>query len=318
MITYSDLAFMFDSGGLLVGRGRGELTTGVTDVATSVSVTMSLTGVDDTVSPALSVPAAVTPMDPFAAFAVVSSEPLPTMQTTQPLLRAAGGDTVVLTPHGDLDGNFVNAFLKPSVVLRFGEQYRVDMTGVRDFAGNPAVARDINGLVFTTAPVPPLVAADGFESVTTATLGGAQVLSGTGTPIISGSRSLYIPPVASGVGSGPATQLALRLAVTPGSTTVRFSYRYVNQDSGTSTYFTVGSVGGSYRNFAPPLNLNVMTSATIGTTLVMLGPLDTAVNPLPADAAGDIVLERVAQIESSSCGPRRPIPGIIIDDLRTE
>ena len=64
--------------------------------------------------------------------------------------------------------------------------------GITDLAGNapPPAARPPS----PPAPPPPLVAADGFESVTDATLGGAQVLSGAGAPVITGARSLYIPP----------------------------------------------------------------------------------------------------------------------------
>jgi hypothetical protein len=311
-VTYTDLSFTFDPSGRLLGKGRGQLTTAVTDVASSVPVTMSLTGVADTVSPALALSPLGPLTDPFTSFRVVSSEPLPPL-TAFAALRAASGDVVVLTPSvGGASSLSVFGFAKPDVVLRFGEQYSVEIAGTSDFAGNSAVPA--GSLAFETAPAPPLVAADGFESVTGTTLGGAQVLSGATEPILSGSRSLYIPPVPSIGASGPATQLALRLTVPPGGAGVLFTYRTVNPGTASSATFLVGSVGHSYVSYSPPLGGGMTTTATIGGSQVTLGPVGTATIPFAPDATGEIILERVIPA-ASPCGLNPPASGIIIDDL---
>src|SRR4029078_4137633 len=132
-------------------------------------------------------------------------------------------------------------FTKPAVLLRYGEAYRVDITGMSDFAGNAATGN----LEFTTRAPLPLVADDGFESLTDTMLGGAQVLSGAGAPIINGTRSLYVPPGDAIAPGGPTTQMALRLAVAPGSKMVRFAYRAGNPGASQTPYFSLASVGGS-------------------------------------------------------------------------
>ena len=99
-------------------------------------------------------------------------------------------------------------------------------------------------LDFMTRPAPPLIAEDGFESVATATLGGAQVVTGTDAPTISGcAQSLH--PADDGRGGGGQTQVALRLAVTPGDSVLRFSYRFVNPSGFSNTRYAVASPGGT-------------------------------------------------------------------------
>ena len=63
------------------------------------------------------------------------------------------------------------------------------------------------------------------------------------------------------------------------------------------------------------------TTVTSGGTTWTLGPVTTASFPLPADAAGEVVLQRTFSVTTSNCGPPRPplsVAGIIIDDLRVE
>ena len=101
---------------------------------------------------------------------------------------------------------FVRVMAKPSRLLRYSDEYRVTLDGVTDLDGN--APPPTTALTFTTRAPPPLVAEDGFESVTDATLGGAQVLSGAGAPTIEGARSLYIPPATSIGGAGHADRAA--------------------------------------------------------------------------------------------------------------
>ena len=312
-VSYDRVGFNIDASGRLTGAARGQLTTFQTDLGSSAVVTASLTGVADTVTPTLALTTDGSDIaDPFSAFWVSSPEPLPV--ESYPALRAAGGDVVSLTPSPP--NTFIVTFGKPNILLRYGETYTVDLNGIADFAGNRAAPT--NALTFNTKAAPPLVAADGFESVTDATLGGAEVLSGAGAPTISGSRSLYVPPGTT-VGMPPTTQLALRVAIVPGNTVLRFSYRNVTL-SPTATFgaqIKVASVGGSIVSMVLPDGNGQATAAVIDQTSVTLGPLMTAAIGLPDGAAGEVVLARTTQWVS--CGlPYPAAPGIIIDDLRAE
>jgi len=315
-VQYDSLAFNIDATGRLMGAGHGQLTTFQTDVGNSALVTTSLTGFPDTVTPTLALVTDGSDIaDPFPAFSVSSPEPLPL--DSHAVLRGAGGDVIGLTPYPKGDG-FVTGFAMPAaILLRYGETYTVDIGGLADFAGN--LAASTNALTFNTKPPPPLVAADGFESVTDTMLGGAEVLSGTGDPTISGSRSLYIPPVTM-YALPPTTQLALRIAVAPGNTLLRFSYRNVTTApiAPFGANFKVASVGGSIVSASLPAPVGTGTSAMIDGVSVTVGPVMTATINLPADAAGEVVLARITQW-GGSCGlPYPPPAGIIIDDLRVE
>jgi len=315
-VSYDALSFTFDPAGRLLGSGSGQMSTYAENFGQAVATTMSMTGDLDSVGPTLSLSAARDFEDPFTSFAVASSEPVPT--DTWPLLRSQSGDEMALTP-SSTSGGYVTAFLKPEVLLRYGETYRIDFAGVADFAGNPAGGGTTAGLGFTTVAAPPLIAADGFESVTAATLGGAQVLSGTGAPIISGTRSLYVPPV-SGIGDfGNVTQLALRVTVTPGSKVLRFSYRDVNPGTTTTASFSIASVGGSIVGGVACAAGAAATTATIGGVQVTLSPIATMSIDLPDDASSEIVVARRIWLNGNCGGPMvAPVPGIIIDDMRTE
>lgn len=319
-VYYTDLAFTLDPAGLLSGSGSGRLILnggGGCNMNYTGDATMSLTGTLDTVAPVLAIAAAGDLTDPFSSFGVFSSEPLPG-QTAHPVLRSASGDTVVFAPSFTTSDSFITAFVKPTVVLRFGEQYSIDLTGMTDFAGNAAVAPDVGGLGFVTAAVPPLIPADGFESASGATLGGGEVLSGPGDPIISGTRSLYIPPGDSPANGTTKTQLALRLSAAPGKTFLRFSYRTVDAVDAGNAYFAVGSVGGSMTTIVLPADGSGSTTATIRGAQVSLGPVATWALELPTDATGEIVFERIAQPTICPGFPAPPTAGIIIDDLRVE
>ena len=154
---------------------------------------MVLTGVRDTEPPILTLSAAGDIADPWTPFWVVSSEPLPGQQV-RPCSGRRRGDAMVLGAPTGMEA-FVRVMAKPARLLRYSDEYRVTLDGVTDLDGNPPPPT--TALTFTTRAPPPLVAEDGFESVTDATLGGAQVLSGAGAPTIEGARSLYIPPATS-------------------------------------------------------------------------------------------------------------------------
>jgi len=174
--------------------------------------------------------------------------------------------------------------------------------------------------MFTTRAAPPLIPGDGFESVTDATLGGAQVLSGAGAPVLTGARSLYIPPAISLGPSGRQTQLAVRLSVGANQHFVRFDFRTVNPADALISWIVAG-IGGEIETATPESDAGVATTpATIDGTQVLLGPTRTAEIVLRPDARGEVVVARVASQSGGGCGapPAPPVPGAIIDNLRVE
>jgi hypothetical protein len=314
-VTYQEMTFTLAADGTLSGTGRGSLVTFSGDVGTSVAVTMTLSGVADRVAPTFNLKSAGTLGDPFSAVSLTASEPLP--DTSQPRLVGAGGAEIPFVAAAT--NGFVATFNAPNKLLRFDETYRVVVDGIADFAGNAAAA---SSLQFTTKPAPPLIAEDGFESATGTTLGGAQVLAGSGAPTITGTHSLYIPPAGDGIAGRPrATQLALRLSVAPGDTVVRFAYRIVNKSPrGGAGLVAVASVGGTIGTTPIATQNDAPTSAMIGGQQVSLGPVVTGEIPLPADAAGEIVFAQIdSGAPSASCSlPPGTLSGLIIDDLRVE
>ena len=314
-LLYSALGFAIDASGTsLSGSGYGTLTTSDPVIETSTDATMVLTGVRDTEPPILTLSAAGDIADPWTAFWVVSSEPLPGQQV-RPVLRSATGDAMVLGAPTGMN-TFVRVMAKPSRLLRYSDDYRVTLDGVTDLDGNPPPPT--TALTFKTRAPPPLVSEDGFESVTDTTLGGAQVLSAADAPTIEGARSLYIPPAASI--AGRVTQFALRLPILSGNTVLHFSYRSVNPGDAFGVYFVVASVGGTIGTVTlPPDGAGATTPATIGGTQVLLGPTMTATIGLPGRRPRR---DRPRPPRGPGLHLRRPRAapraGLIIDDLYAE
>jgi hypothetical protein len=315
-VSYDDMQFTIEADGSLTGAGRGQLVTVSGDVAYSAAATMSLSGGPDTQAPTLALTGGAT--DPFVTFAIVASEPLPPDVTAS--LNAANGELYMLAPSGTT-GTFITGFQKPAIMLRYATQYFITTGGITDFARNAPIAG--NNLTFTTRALPPLAAEDGFESVTDATFGGVQVLSGAGAPTLSGARSLYIPPTSGVPTTTTQPQFLVRLMLTQGDTVVRFAYRTVTAGT-TSTSFPygatwlLGSEGGMIASPSLPPDAGATTPATIGGAQVTLGPLMTATFTLPPDAHSEVALQRTAQSYAGCGGPMPPISGLIIDDLRAE
>ena len=314
-VQYDQLTLAIDASGRLSGNSQGG---GVYDEqegrATTYSASISLVGVPDEEPPVLSLVSDGDVTDPFASFSLVASEPLPS--GASPELMSATGDRFSFTTNSP--PAFVVSFQSPATLLRFGEVYTIAIDGISDFAGNAAVPAATLGL--TTKPAPPLVAPDGFESVVSDTLGGAQVLSETGAPIIDGTKSLYIAP-ASAMQRPRITQLALRLALAPGDTVVAFAYQIVSPELGGCGTFSLGSVGGTIVTWSPDAGVGTTTATFPGGAQYSLGPVATASIALPPDATGEVVLAlALPPVGSPSCGAGYggDASGIIIDDLQTE
>ena len=273
----------------------------------------AFTGTADVTPPALA-PNNLFLTDPFADWSIATTEPLPKSLTAKAHLVGDTGPTIELEPAtGPMGAGPVVmlGFRKPNVVLKPGATYTVSADGLVDFAGNAAVAATPRQVAAIVAA--PLVPEDGFESATSATLGGATVVT---TNAIAGSRSLYVgfagAPALGGV--APGNTLVVRLALQPGDTAVRFSFRSVGRDASASfpvTYATVGSVGGqiAWRSIGDSGGSSVTSGE------VTLGPLGTMTVPLPADAAGEVVVGLATQF---TCSPLADPGGMLVDDLRAE
>jgi hypothetical protein len=314
-VRYDDLELTVDTAaGTLTGSGRGQINKVDGDVVDSSAATVTLTGTADTQPPTVGIytPGAMI-SDPFVPFTFSSSEPLP--PDSRPVFRSATGDVVTPTC---LPGDAFYVDCTPPGLLPFDQAYTVDVANVADFAGNRATTDD-RLLIFGTGSAPMLVAADGFESQTDMTLfGTASFVSAPNFPVISGVRSLYVPPE----GVQPAfagTTFALRLPIAPGATVLRFSYRILLRDTtpGSDATYLVGSVGSPLVTTMLPTTNGTTEPVTIGGAQFTLGPLATATINLPDPNAAEVMLARTVQ--PPACG--RPLPppgGIIIDDLRTE
>jgi hypothetical protein len=314
-IQYSQITISRAANGTLTGTAQGTASgySPNSDLGQSATVTSVLAGVPDAMAPVLAVSRDGADDDPVSALTVIASEPL--TPDARPVL-VAGGVSVPLDLPSNASTAFSHDFYGPGTLLRYGQDYQVRVDGITDFAGLPATG----GATFTTRAAPPLVAEDGFESATGTALGGAQVLTGTGAPALSGASSVYIPPLNSGFGGSRArmTRLALRLAVTAGDTVVRFAYRLVTPTTrGLSVY--VASEGGKIGS--AQLGSSAATTTTTATIPgqgdVSLGPLTTAEIPLPPDVGSEVVVfESVSRWPGGL--PPPPVPGVIIDDLRVE
>jgi hypothetical protein len=315
-VIYNDLNFTIDDSGRLSGTGRGSRATYDPAGGTNVPATMVLAGIPDVDPPTLSLAAGGDLADPWTPLWVVASEPLPVGQPP-PALRSLGGDLVLFAAQSNNEP-FVAVLARPTRMLRFGDQYRVTFDGLTDFAGHPPTSAA--SATFTTRPLPPLIAADGFESITDETVGGARILSGPGAPTISGARSLYLPPVDSLGTSSTVTQFALRVPIAAGDTVVRFAYRTVNPGDTSNIYYVIASVGGPIGTAVLPADVGgATTPATIDQTSVTLGAIQTATIGLPASTYVEIVLARTASQPAACGGPApRPVPGLLLDDLRAE
>jgi hypothetical protein len=322
-VSYERVELTIDSAaGTLAGTGRGRAfyVPPTSDVGSTIGVVASLAGGPDTEPPTFRASVSGTGVDPFSSLTVTASEPLPP-STTLIVVDGRGG-RVDLAPSTVAADAAFSFFPSPFRMWRYGESYTI-VTDVRDFAGNPSAA---SALTFMTAPPPPLAPEDGFEGATGATFAGAEVLSGAGAPTLAGARSLYIPPLPQVFppGRGDMTQLAVRVAIDAADTTLRFSYRTVNPNAASNgtadPYFLLGAEGGEVRNAVLGPDAAAATPATIpGQGDVTLGPLMTAAIALPpgAGAAGAITLVRKVR---ACCGglPGPSVPGLILDDLRTE
>jgi hypothetical protein len=306
------------AGRALSGRATGQAFFASPDATpTTMPFEAILDGVPDTTAPFLIVPAGATIDDPLSSFDVWVSEPLPPTA----LARMVGGDGAVsgLVPQviaGDVP--LIASFSKPSLTLPPGVSFQALFSDdVTDLAGNAAPMGE--ALRLENVGAAPLVPADGFESATDATLGGAAIVrSGPGIPI-GGLASVYIgqedSPIPAGLTLTP--KLAVRIAVPPGATKLIFSYRELAFDNKADVGFVqLGSVGR-----APGPATQIPTVATFQT--VSWGgqtfdesPVATMDVSLPDEIGPEVIV--VIRSAPLPCTLGFGSPGLLIDDLRLE
>jgi hypothetical protein len=298
----------------LQGRADGSAQISCGDCSFNVPFTAEVTGAPDVTSPFLSLSGGST-TGPFAQPSFIASEPLPT--TARAWLRTESGDKVDLVP--------ITAADEPSLVIGFHEPnvlppsdgFTVEFDGLTDFAGRTGGGGPPLRLEGFAAP---LVPEDGFEGETKAQVGGAAVLVGASAPLtpISGNVSAFIGnsnvPAIPGVKFG--SSLNVRLAVHPGDTKVRFSYRML-ANGGTAT-LDLGAVGHA------PSATQTIGASVAGTPTSWLGKTvnvsgtQTQESALPADATSEVVVS--IQIFAFNCGPfvSQDVAALLIDDLAVE
>jgi hypothetical protein len=319
-IVFDEIVFSdFSHGGAFHGTARGNATYQMGDQVFSVDMTATLEGRADATPPVPRLAAgAVSPLEPFT---VSLSEPLPATATAS-LLSTTTGKTIPLDVRRDSSNQAITAFLKPAVVLDYADVYKVVPDEIVDFAG--LAAADGASLILRTGAPPTLVPEDGFESVAGDTFGGAGVLHGGPLTPIAGETSLILNTgFGGGFGFLPyhlGPGVALRLAVSPGDTVVRFKAQLVAvYELQQATFFgdvRVGSPGGTLGRLT---NITARDFAKVTLPVdgdVYVSPVATIELPLPAGTTDQVVFE-IAGV-TGGCGLPPPPTALIIDDLRVE
>jgi hypothetical protein len=304
-------------GATVRGRANGSAQISCGDCSFRVPFIADVTGGPDVTAPSLSLARGST-TGPFGRPSFFANEPLPT--TARAWLSTGASEKTELVPFmAAADPSLVIGFNAPNV-LPASSAFTLAFDGLTDFAGHTGSATVPLRLDGFAAP---LVQADGFESETGTQVGGAAIL-GPDAPIapISGKQSLYIggakAPAIAGAKFGPS--LNVRLAVQPGATKVRFSYRTIwTGPSVTGPTLDVGAVGhapAATQTTGGPAN-GTPTPWPDG-QVVNVSALQTQESALPADATGEVVVS--INSLGFQCGffQLPQTTGLQIDDLHVE
>jgi hypothetical protein len=305
--------------GLAAGSVSGTATY-VTSGATTLTAQIQATffGEPHTAPPAFTAPDGA--VDPLAGIDLEASEPLPEQVATL-LVGAPGGDTVSVGGADiGLPSGGIHALAELGTALHYGETYTLQTDHVTDFAGRMPAAP----VTFTTRAAPPLVPEDGFESVTGTMFAGAGVLKGGPLMPIEGQTSLLLNTgFGGGFGFLPydlGPSLAVRLALSPGDTVVRFEAQLIAPDPIDQASF-VGDLRWGSEGGTVGAAENVDGSGFTKVTLPALGdiyltPVKTVSLPLPADATGTITFEIIGQTFTCDAPPSPTV--LVLDNLRVE
>jgi hypothetical protein len=306
------------TGDSLRGTGRGEARISCGDCQFNVPFSADLAGVPDATSPVL-LPVGAQPSSPFASFAFAASEPLPLAATAR--LVGSDGAVVDLVPTMAMgDVPIVSGFSKPDVVLPPSDGFVVALDGLVDFAGHAGAAD--TPLRLAPFGAAPLVPADGFESAMGAELGGATVISAGAIPPITGGKSVYFGPSSAPAPPGVTVGrvLRVRLAVPPGGTKVRFSYRIISSTNGGGFAGQVraGSVGHAATSQALGAIATGTTDVWPDGQSVWLSAVATQDVTLPRDHTDEVAVS-VEAVGVGGCFDIGAVPaGLLVDDMRVE
>jgi hypothetical protein len=309
--------FTIDGAGALRGTGRGKVAYQTGDTTVSLDADVTLAGAPDVTPPTFTWPSG--DLDPLAPLWFEASEPLPP-DAAASLSGATSGDVVLLsTAPVDLLMGAVRAVGRTGVALRYDETYTLATAGLADFVGQRPAPVTVK-----TRAAPPLVPEDGFESVTGTMFAGAGVLHGGPLTPIAGQTSLMLNTgFGGGFGFLPydlGSSLAVRLAVSPGDTVVRFEAQLIAPDPVDEASFDgailIGSAGHDVA-----MAMGVGGQGFERFTLPQLGdvfmnPVKTFEYPLPADVTGEVTFEIVGV--TFKCGLPPSPTVLVIDNLRTE
>lgn len=307
------------SGTTLRGQASGSAEISCGDCFFNVLFTADLTGGADVTAPFLSLSGGFTNV-PFGHPFFIASEPL--LLTAKAKLSTGAGESVDLVPFTNQgDPSVVLGFSGPNV-LPGAAGFTIAFDGLTDFAGHTGAAGPPLRLDGFAAP--PLIAEDGFESVTAAQVDGAAVI-GASAPVapISGTQSLYLggtnAPAIPGAKFGP--RLNVRLAVQPGDTKVRFSYRTISSFTGAVVAnVDVGSVG-----HAPAATQTIVSqpgtppAPWVDGQVVTVSAAATQEIMLPPDVTREVVVSiGPASINCGGPSPPAPVTGLELDDFVVE
>ena len=311
-----DMLTITVSGSTLHGTASGSGYLAVGDELTNVPFSAELTGVADATPPFL-VETRPFAASPFASVSAVSNEPLPA--TAKAWLTTVAGAHLDLTPVMNDDKSMVVGFSGPGGVLPSGDVFSVALEGLVDFAGQ----RGTSGMALQLPgfAAPPVVPEDGFESATGAQLGGAVIITGVGDlKPIAGARSVYFG--AAGVPVPPegrfSSALRVRLALEPGDTKLRFSYRTVSITPGYAARVAIGSVGHVAKLFDGISSIADGTPISLPAGPATLGAVKTMEVALPADVTDEVIVEFDTSVLLCGGFTVPPQSGLLVDDLRVE
>lgn len=319
-VTYNELSFSI-AGGRLTGTGRGMAGYFTGDVGWNAPTTVTLVGVPDTEAPTIFPPAAtIDPMGdaflgPPGTGLFAASEPLTESAAS---LIGADGDVFALGAQID-DGppSFMTGFVRSSLMLNWGTTYEVTTEALTDFAGN--IGARIGRPKVVTPPAPPVAAEDGFESVQSATFGGAAVVSAG--PFASTKSLALVNGMPDEAFPNAGAALALRLPVHAGDTVVRFEGRIVTAYAvllplAFSGQVRVGVPGREVNVDEVPLARELVKTVLPNKRTYYLGPVTTIEVPLPLGTNAEVSVEIVSA--PHFCAPLAPPVAFVIDDLRVE
>lgn len=321
-LDLNSLTFSVGADGVLHGQAEGDVTAQMGESVSDAQAAFTLVGGPDVTPPTIDPVGGM--VDPLYLFSPVFSEPM-APGGSMALVGATSGDRIPFSPSflddNDPTGPIVGFSFATQVMLRWGEVYKVEATGVKDLAGNAFAPSATE----TTPAPPPLQPEDGFEAVTGTTYAGGGVLKGGPLAPIAGTTSLLVGDVDTFLSYEVGATLTVRLAVAPGDTVVRFDTRLVapNQPDDSSGAFRgimfVGAVGKELQATADVIGDTFTMVSLAGGATVWQSGVGAVEIPLPDGATGEVSLEIMQEpVGPPGCGLPVQTIVMLVDNVRVE